>query len=232
MFVFALCAAGCAPSAIPAAAGDGVPGAQAGSRRGAATPPPGACELPAAQRTQEVGCYLTAMEPLGTLPAGPVFWHVYQYPSRAAAQADAARRSTIVEAFGRVMLYAIAEEGWRPPSGERIAVIGPLAHESGSEYTARYIEGVFTPGMQTRVHRHSGVEAWYVLDGAQCLETPDDVIVVRAGENATVAGGQPMVLTGIGGGVRRSIALVLHPSSEPWITPANDWAPADRCPSA
>jgi quercetin dioxygenase-like cupin family protein len=127
-----------------------------------------------------------------------VFWHVYQYPSRAAAQAAAVPRSTVVEAFGRVMLYVIVEEGWRPAAGERLAVVGPLSHEGGQEYTARYIEGVFTPGMQTRAHRHSGAEGWYVLEGAQCLETPNGVIVVRAGETAMVAGGAPMVLTGSG----------------------------------
>jgi hypothetical protein len=95
---------------------------------------------------------------------------------------EAARgpHGTVVESFGKVWLYTIAEEGWRPSGDARVALIGPLAITPGKQYTARYIEAVFTPGMKTSVHRHSGAEAWYVLAGAQCLETPEGITVARA----------------------------------------------------
>ena len=60
----------------------------------APTPPPAACETPASQRTSEIGCYLTAVEPLGSLPATPLFWHLYVYPNRAAAEAARGPRWT------------------------------------------------------------------------------------------------------------------------------------------
>ena len=46
---------------------------------------PGGCDVPVSQRTAETGCYLVATTPLGTLPSAPVYWHLYRYPTRAAA---------------------------------------------------------------------------------------------------------------------------------------------------
>jgi quercetin dioxygenase-like cupin family protein len=53
-------------------------------------------------------------------------------------------------------------------------VIGPLVVQTDAEYTARYLETVIPAGMQKEGggHRHPGPEAWYVLEGGQCLETP------------------------------------------------------------
>ncbi len=182
------------------------------------------------ERTSNAGCYLAAESSLGVLPAGPLFWHLYNYPTREAAVQE--RRGTVVESFDKVWLYTIAEEGWRPSAGERIAVIGPLAVAEGKPYTARYMEAVFPPGMQvTRAgHRHSGPEAWYVLTGAQCLETPDRLIIARAGEGAMVPAGPAMAISGVGPETRRAVLLVLHPSAEPWSTPAPDWKAEGRCP--
>ena len=82
---------------------------------------PGRCEIPVSQRTGENGCYVSATAVLGELPAGPLFWHLYTYPNRAAAEAASGPRRTVVEAFGKVWLYAIAEEGLRLSGGERVA---------------------------------------------------------------------------------------------------------------
>ena len=84
---------------------------------------PGGCNTPVSQRTSEVGCYLTATEVLGALPQGPLFWHLYVYPTRAAAETSKGPRGTIVESFEKVWLYTIAESEWRPASGERIAIL-------------------------------------------------------------------------------------------------------------
>ena len=191
---------------------------------------PPACTTPAAERTNEVGCYFTASEALGPLGESPVFWHLYQYPSRAAADVAKGVHGTVVVSFGKVWLYTIAEKGWRPVAGERVAVIGPLAIIPGKEYTARYMEAVFTPGMKTRIHRHSGPEAWYVLAGVQCLETPEGITVARAGEGAVVPQGPSMILQSVGSETRRSVLLVLHESQQSWTACVNDWAPKGLCP--
>ena len=80
-----------------------------------------------------MGCYLTATETLDRLPAGELFWHLYEYPTRAAADA------------------------------------------------------------------------------------------------AKLPMGPPMVLTGMGTEMRRSVVLVLHDTRAPWMTIATDWKPAKSC---
>ena len=41
--------------------------------------------------------------------------------------------------------------------------------------------------------------------------------------------GPPMVLTGMGTELRRSVVLVLHDTRAPWMTIATDWKPAKSC---
>jgi quercetin dioxygenase-like cupin family protein len=210
--------------------------AAASAPTGAAQPAPDpsrGCRTPVSERPGETGCYLTVETPLGALPAGPLYWHLYTYPTRAAAEAARGPRGTVVGSFGRSWLYTIAEEGWRPAGGgERVAVIGPLSTATDRPYTARYMEAVFPPGYVTLGggHRHSGSEAWYVLTGAQCLERPDGLLVARAGESAIVPPGPPMSISGVGPETRRAVLLVLHPTGEPWVSTATDWTPAGRCP--
>ena len=117
------------------------------------------------RRRTEVGCYTTAETPLGPLPAGKWFWHVRSYATRVEATAARGPRSTVVEVQGRVWLYTIAEESWLPVGGRPVATIGPLDVTAGDAYTARYLEAVFTPDVDTNVmagHRHPGSEAWYI----------------------------------------------------------------------
>ncbi len=145
---------------------------------------PGGCETPASARTSEIGCYFVASEKLGALPVGAQYWHVYTFATRAAAEAAKGPRATVAESFGKVWLYTLAEQGWRPAGGERAAVVGPLGVKAGRNYTARYMEATFTPGMKTPAHHHPGPEAWYVVSGTQCLETPDGVTAAHAGQGA------------------------------------------------
>jgi quercetin dioxygenase-like cupin family protein len=191
---------------------------------------PGGCTTPVGERTSDVGCYLDATEVLGELPQIPLFWHLYNYPTRAAADAAKGPRGTVVESFERVWLYTIAAAGWHPSSGDRVAVIGPLRTVAGKQYTARYMEAVFKPGMQGRTHRHSGPEAWYLVSGSQCLETPEGVTIAHAGDSAVVREGPPMTISSVGAATRRSVLLVLHDTSQPWMTFTSEWTPKGLCP--
>jgi quercetin dioxygenase-like cupin family protein len=194
----------------------------------------GGCDVPASRRTSETGCYLTATHDIGQLSADDAFWHVYTYPSRAEAdQVKHPASGTVVESLGKVWRFTIANERWQPASGTRMTVIGPLPIVPAKKYTARYMEAVFpaNQSMQTAVHVHSGPEAWYVVNGAQCLRTPDRTMVIRAGEGGFVEAGPPMLLTSIGSEIRRAIVLVLHDVSEPWMTIATEWTPKSSCPA-
>jgi quercetin dioxygenase-like cupin family protein len=190
---------------------------------------PGECTQPAAGRANPMGCYVTAEVPVGLLPAGRVYWHLYTYPTRAAAESDSAARSTVVESQGRIWRFTIAGRGWRPAGGTRVAVIGPLPVDHAKQYTARYLEAVSRAGMRSQIHRHSGPEAWYMLEGTQCLEIPGRTIVAGPRQSALVPAGPPMQLGTLGTATRRAVVLVLHDSSQPWVTMEHAWHPAGLC---
>jgi len=191
----------------------------------------GTCE-PVAQRGDRVlGCYITARQSLGRLPADAVlYWHIDSFPTLAAAEAARSGRATAVSSLGTAWLFTLADSAWHAKAGHRVAVIGPVPVVAADSLAAVYMEGVFEPGMKTVVHRHAGAEARYTLEGAQCLETPQGKIEQRAGDpGMMVPAGVPMMLVGIGNTVRRSLVLILQDASQPRSTPAMDWAPAGLC---
>jgi len=189
----------------------------------------GTC-VPVSERAgRELGCFITASQALGKLPEGDLYWHLDTYQTRAAAEAAKGPGGTVVESYDKVWLFTIAGSGWRAPGGEHVAAIGPLPVGSAKKLTTVYLEATFMPGMQSVVHRHPGPEAWYVLAGEQCLETPEGKTIGRAGESGIVPGGPPMRLSGTGTVQRRSLVLVLHDSSQRWAAPANDWTPKGLC---
>jgi quercetin dioxygenase-like cupin family protein len=191
----------------------------------------GSCEPVAKRAGREFGCFITAREELGALPKdSALYWHIDAFTSRAAADSAKAQRSTVVRSLDRVWLFTIAERGWRPASGKRIAVVGPLPLVDADAFAAVYMEGVFKPGMHSVVHRHPGVEAWYTVDGEQCLETPQGKLEQRAGApGVRVRGGVPMILTGTGTSVRRSLVLILQDAAKPRSVLATDWTPTGLC---
>jgi quercetin dioxygenase-like cupin family protein len=190
----------------------------------------GAC-IPASERAgRPYGCFIHAASPIGALGPGTAFWQVETYPTAAAASKAKTARGVVLEAFDKVWLLTIADSGFRSPGGTHLAQIGPLPTTVGTSYTAQYMEAVFTPGMKSRVHRHSGPEAWYTLSGETCLETPEGSLVGRAGDTRVIVPqGPPMELTATGPDVRRALVLILHDSSQPHTTVASDWVPKGLC---
>ena len=194
-------------------------------------PGPGGVCKPASQRTQEVGCWILADDPMGPLSSSSVFWHLDGYPTFAAAEADKGQRGVIFESLGKVWLMTIEDEHWRSAHGARIAEIGPLDISGGKEYSAQYMEAVFTPGMTAPAHLHSGPEAWYTLTGETCLETSDGrVHIGRAGgPPVIVASGLSMHLTATGTEQRRALVLILHETSKAPTSVVHDWIPKGLC---
>lgn len=197
--------------------------------QGAAVPV-GMC-TPVSERTQEIGCWILAHESVGQLTTSQVFWHLDEYPSRLTAQADKGPRGTVVESFGKIWLMTIDDEKWRSAHGNRVAEIGPLSIEAGDKYSAQFLEAVFTPGMTVPAHIHSGPEAWYTLAGETCPETSDGRMQIgrAGGPPVIVPVGLSMHLTATGTELRRSIVIILHPSSQSPTTMIHDWVPKGLC---
>ena len=202
--------------------------------------PAGLCETPVADRKAEEGCYTTASLDLGAAPAGAIFWHLDTFPTRAAAEVARGARGIVVDSHHKTWLFTIAEEGWRPAGGERVATVGPLVVDAGTPYTAHYLETVIPAGFQDgrgNGHRHPGPEAWFVLAGGQCLETPNGVMTASAGQTMLAPEGWPMAIASLGTETRRSIVLILHRSAEPAVmaidarpdAPHAHWTPKGLC---
>lgn len=138
----------------------------------------------------------------------------------------------MVSSLGKIWLFKIAPADWHAPGGREEAMVGPLPHFQAQQYEARYLESIKLASSNgtahTPVHRHPGVEAWYVISGAHCLQIPGKTFVVHAGETGLVPAGAPMVLTPLS--AERALVLVLQDASQPWMTRANDWQPSQACP--
>ena len=218
------------PVSSPVPSGD-TSGPALRSRVSTTVPVPGGCL--SARRTSPadaIGCYTAGSAQLGAAPTTPLFWHLDVFATRALAEAAQRSRGTVVEAHGRVWLFTITEGEWRPGGGERVARVGPLPLTPGRNYAAHYIEAVVPPAARTPPHRHSGPEAWYVLEGTNCVMTPQGVRIAGPGETLIVPEGEPMVLTGTGSAVRRTFAVIVHDASQKSTSPAPDWTPKGSCP--
>jgi quercetin dioxygenase-like cupin family protein len=186
--------------------------------------------IPAESRAgRKEGCFVIGAMSLGKLPDIGLYWHIDRYPNRAAAEKEQSARSTVVEAYGSIWMFSIADKSFLTSHGEHVDSVGPLPLGSAVSYTAWYMEATFAPGMKSAVHRHTGPEAWYVLSGEQCLETPSGKTVIGTGQSGLVPGGPPMMLTATGTGERHSLVLILGDSSLPNVLPANDWRPKGLC---
>ena len=134
----------------------------------------------------------------------------------------------MVEEDGRAWLSEFGAQNNAPRGGESIAVVGPLQLPAAQSYAAVLSYAVMRPGDSSRVHTHPGPEAWYVLAGEQCLETPAGATRGRVGGTMTVPSNVPMELNVTGKTLRRAFALVIHDAAQPRGIPS-DWKPSGAC---
>ena len=196
---------------------------------GQAAPPPvpGLCTAPVPADAETPGCYQTNTLDLTDAPR-VLYWQIYAFPSLESAQAEAARHrwSAVAQAHGKTWLYLISDTDQTLEGVRAQAVIGPLTQPDGPT-TAHFAEAIFPPGMRTRVHAHPGPEAFYVVEGEQCMDALSGHALVAAGETYVVASG-PHVQAAPRG--RRNLVLIIAPAGAPFVTPINDgWSPSDFC---
>jgi hypothetical protein len=192
-------------------------------------PIPGGLCRPVHERKAEVGCWILEHKPVGQFK-GPASWYLHLFPDRGAAERAKGARGTVLEAFGKVWLFTVDEAGWKGPAGGSLQVeVAPLPIAPGSDYSAQFMEAVFTPGMASAVHVHSGPEAFYTLEGETCLETPEGKQLSRGGGPPVIIADGPMHLTASGTALRRGLVLILHRTGEPATTRVHHWTPRGLC---
>jgi quercetin dioxygenase-like cupin family protein len=185
-------------------------------------------DVPAGTSRPAYGCFNIAKVEGLTFRDSVVYWFLYTFPTRSAAEAARTPTGVVVEEDGRVWLNEIASVASRTQAGALVARVGPLLLPPAPTYTAIYSYAVMAPGQRSRVHTHSGPEGWYVLAGEQCLETSVGVFRGRTGETVIVPGNVPMELYITGTALRRALVVVVHDSRQPRGTPSS-WIPPGAC---
>lgn len=194
----------------------------------APVPVPGLCTAPAAEHRGQPGCYLAA-ELEFVAPRGEVYWHMYTFSSAAAAKKAAATvtQAIVTEAHGKVWLHVIGAKESTVAGGTLHTSIGPLI--APTQGHARILESWFPPGMTTRAHSHPGTEVFYVVEGEQCVETPEGGTSIPAGRHYVLTQGPHLQAAPQG---RRSLVLLLLPMDVPWMTLEKEWVPTGYCSKA
>jgi quercetin dioxygenase-like cupin family protein len=185
-------------------------------------------------KSSDSGCQLLAKMQIARFPEEQLFWYLDRFPTKEAAEARKGKSDLVVEAEGKFWLFSFGPKSAAQKQGQRVATIGPLPLTSTALPRAKSYEivaylAVMPPDMYTRVHIHPGPEAWYVLSGQQCLETPAGVIKTEAGESAVAPPMTPMRLTNNGSSARHALFIVIHDASQPWTIPTDEWKPSGAC---
>jgi quercetin dioxygenase-like cupin family protein len=181
------------------------------------------------EKLEGFGCWNIASREVSKFPAGALYWHLGKFTTKEAAEAAKGATGLVVEAEGRVWLFSFGPKDAAPRQGEKVATIGPLKMISARSYGIVVSLAILPPGAKSVTHTHPGPEAWYMLAGEQCLETPEGASKARAGESMTAPPNTPMKLTITGTSLRRSLVVVIHDSSRPRSIPTNEWKPSGAC---
>jgi len=185
-------------------------------------------------KSNNFGCLLLAKKELAQFPEGALFWHLKRFVTKEAAEAAKGPTGMVVEADGQIWLFSFGPKEAKPKKGKLVASIGPLQLTSDKLPLARSYEivayrAVMPAGTDTRVHTHPGPEAWYILAGEQCLETPAGVMKGRAGEGMYAPPTTSMRLSNNGLTTRIALFVVIHDAAQPWSIPTNEWTPTGAC---
>jgi len=173
------------------------------------------------------GCQLLVRTTVAAFPAGPLFWHLRSFETLAAAERARAPQDVIAAAGGQAWLFSFGPEP-QERAGRLVGRVGPLPLAGTGPFQIQLWYVVMPPDTSTGSHLHPGPEAWYVLEGDQCLDTPNGPIRARAGQGAVVAENIPMRLFNPGTGPRRALFIVIHDPSVAEASMSN-WTPSGAC---
>jgi quercetin dioxygenase-like cupin family protein len=181
------------------------------------------------ERHGQPGCSVIAEKRLPSPLIQPVMWHIDEFDSLADAEKATGSNSVAFEAHGSAWLYTIESDVSNHHGGKHRAAVGPLPTKPDRPYSMQVLSAYFLPGKFSIVHTHSGPEAWWVLEGEQCLATTKSTIRAHAGQGAIVPAGETMQMVATGTGPRRSLVLILHDAEEPASTVIKDPPPLRSC---
>ncbi|HEX6841421.1 MAG TPA: hypothetical protein VF113_07825 [Stellaceae bacterium] len=176
---------------------------------------------PSVSAAQKFEIKAVAEKKIPRLPPGPLFWRIDNFPTLAQAQAAAGPTALAAEIAGKAWLFTLGAKGGSSPAGTEVAEIGPVPDIAAPEYLLRVNSVSGSPGVQTPVHTHPGVESFYVLTGELTQQTPRGVSRIGAGQS--LAGKQPdtpMEVSSGGTSDLKALVMFVTDATRPFSSPA------------
>lgn len=176
------------------------------------------CAENSPERRDEVGCSLVENKPLPDTLKEPLFWHIDRFDSGESARAAVAPASVALKAHGTWWLLTIESKVSDHHGGRHVTEVALPPLPPAPKYSMLVMSAYIPPGLTSRVHYHSGVEAFYTVDGEQCLETPTGAHKLPKGGTLAVPAGVTMRLVATGSKPRRALAVIVYDASQPTTT--------------
>ena len=170
------------------------------------------------ERRGEIGCSIVEKKPLPGSLKEPVFWHIDRFESADRARAGIGPSSIAFEAHGAWWLMSVGPKSDDHHGGQHVTQVDLSPLPKADAYSMLVISAYIPAGMTSRVHFHSGVEAFYTVDGEQCLETKEKAFSMKKGDTLVVPTGTTMRLVATGTNPRRAFAVIVYDSSKPPVT--------------
>ena len=170
------------------------------------------------ERRGEFGCSFIENKPLPGDLKIPLFWHIDRFETGERARAAVGPASIAFEAHGTWWLMTVESQTDAHHGGQHVTEVKLPPLPEAAKYSMLVISAYIPSGMTSRVHLHSGVEAFYVVDGEQCLETAERAFRIQKGESLAVPTGVTMRLVATGPKPRRAFGLIVYDASKPPTT--------------
>lgn len=165
------------------------------------------------ERRGEIGCSIVETKSLPANLKAPLFWHIDRFESLEKARTAVGPATIAFDAHGISWLMSVESQSDNHRGGQHVAAVKlpPLPDASG--YSMRVLSAYIPGGMTSRVHFHSGVEAFYTVDGEQCLETGERAYPLHKGDSLALPAGVVMRLVATGSTPRRAFGLIVYDST-------------------
>jgi quercetin dioxygenase-like cupin family protein len=167
------------------------------------------------ERRGEEGCTILTDRLLVGSVTKTMYWHIDRFDSLEAAMKAAGPNSVATEAHGFFWLLTAGAKSEDHHGGQHIDLIGPFELPPADRYMMRVLSSLLKPGSMTPVHKHSGPEIFYIVDGEQCIERAESSQRLGRGQSYIVPGSSVHRGRVIGTTARRALALVLYDAAYP-----------------
>jgi quercetin dioxygenase-like cupin family protein len=181
------------------------------------------------ERHGGIGCSYVENKVLSGVLRDPLYWHIDRFDNGEKARGAVGPDSVAFEGHGAWWLLSVESSVSNHHGGTHVNQVLLPSLPPASKYSMLVISSYIPVGLTSRVHHHSGVEAFYVVDGEQCLETPTRAYPMKEGDVLVLPTGVTMQMVVTGAKPRRAFAVVIYDAAQPPTTPTENAPPLLAC---